>query len=79
MLVIDYGGMQNDTHLVPVGRLDFFEALTAVILCEIHLHNQLIIAKRVLKNRNCLYCVEIRRTCSLNSLICEMKLSKKSS
>ena len=48
MLVIDYGGMQSDTRLVPVGRLDFVEALTAVIFCEIHLHNQLIIAKRVL-------------------------------
>ena len=49
MLVIDYGGMQSDTRLVPVGRLDFVEALTAVIFCEIHLHNQLIIAKRVLQ------------------------------
>ena len=25
MLVIDYGGMQSDTRLVPVGRLDFVE------------------------------------------------------
>ena len=38
--VIDYDGMQCDTRLVPVGRLDFVEALTAVIFCEIHLHNQ---------------------------------------
>ena len=34
ILVTDYGGLQSDTRLVPVGRLDFVKALTAVIFCE---------------------------------------------